>query len=251
VPGRGRCETAARPQKESAISSIERTVFQKAAKFFTNTPKVAAHVPTAGPSRLLSAFYGHRIRVTGDSPLLRQQLADLEAVPDPFHTRVATWMAGHPQGGIDIVDGPVTDVMPELRGVRPRGWPEGLTWDNARGLMDPTTRRVIVGKGARRLTTVHEFGHAVNEADGAFLSDSAEFRRVYDRLTGMNPYFSQPGSAGREETFASGFSAWAQAQYWQGHVRASRIAGELGMSPGQEHYGALLDEYFLSLRNTV
>jgi hypothetical protein len=38
----------------------------------------------------------------------------------------------------------VTEIRTDLKGVRPRGWPAGKTWDTVPGLNDPNSNRVII-----------------------------------------------------------------------------------------------------------
>lgn len=115
----------------------------------------------------------------------------------------------------------VTDLMPELKGQKPRGWPPGSSWDDVDGAYDTTGKRVIVaerqnstkphGNDVAGLTR-HEAGHAVDRLHN--FSSQANFKTAYDRESGAVPapdaqaldYFLQSGDAGREETFAETFS---------------------------------------------
>ena len=115
----------------------------------------------------------------------------------------------------------VTDVMPELAGQKPRGWPPGSTWDDVDGAYDTTGKRIIVAErqnSSKPYTndvaglTRHETGHAVDRLHN--FSDQANFKTVYARESGAVPapdaqaldYFLQSGDAGREETFAETFA---------------------------------------------
>lgn len=115
----------------------------------------------------------------------------------------------------------VTDVMPELAGQKPRGWPPGSTWDDVDGAYDTTGKRVIVaqrqgtnppsGNDVSGLTR-HETGHAVDHLRN--FSHSPDFQTAYDREAGALPkpdaqaldYFLQPGDSGKEEMFAELFA---------------------------------------------
>jgi hypothetical protein len=103
------------------------------------------HGSGSASSPRLSAIYGNRLRISGNGPAVQQHLRDLELLPDSFHNKLLGYFARHRKGGIDLVDGPVTDVMTKLRGVTPRGWPKGMTWDNVPGLQASSTKRVILG----------------------------------------------------------------------------------------------------------
>ncbi len=126
------------------------------------------------------------------------------------------------------------DIRPDLKGVRPRGWPSGLTWEHAEGLHDQTdkavlvteTKKVMYGKGyetSERAAGVlwHEFGHGVDQAYD-FASSTPEFIKAYvtdvSKLSGMDrkalSYYLQEGKAGRQETFAESFG-WIH-----GHIGA-------------------------------
>ena len=94
--------------------------------------------------------------------------------------------------------GPVTEVMPELAGVLPRGWPPGSTWDNVPGVYSGSVKKVVVGtmdKGGKRHVPGpgegpiphgtpnligHEGGHAFDAADGPLKSKNAKFLKARD-----------------------------------------------------------------------
>ena len=102
--------------------------------------------------------------------------------------------------------GPVTESMPELAGVLPRGWPEGSTWDSVPGVYSGKAKKVIVGTmekdGKRHVPEAnegpiphgtpdligHEGGHAFDAADGTLKSKDPKFlkAREQDIATG-NP----------------------------------------------------------------
>jgi hypothetical protein len=107
----------------------------------------------------------------------------------------------------------VTDVMTELKGVAPRGWPPGMTWDSVPGLFDSGGNRVIVatrggkvpptgdGHGSANLV-IHEVGHAIDAAGGG-MSNSADFLQARAKdVAKLSAYETQAGTAGQEETFA-------------------------------------------------
>ncbi|WP_157171048.1 anthrax toxin lethal factor-related metalloendopeptidase [Nocardia araoensis] len=201
-------------------------------------------------STRLSAIYGDRLRISGHGPATKRHLRDLELLPDSFHNKLLGYFASHPEGGIDIIDGPVTDVMTDLRGVTPRGWAPKKIWDRVPGLYDPSKRRVILGRrGGHGCVSLalHETGHAFDAAIG-HASESEKFRKLYDKMDITDPYFAQPGNAGREETFAEGLAAWALNRHMPPESRAKAIADALDISRrNKQTQGALLDSYFSNL----
>ena len=107
--------------------------------------------------------------------------------------------------------GSVTDYLTHLRGVRPRGWPPGATWDTVPGLANGNEVVIAVrdgrvpasgnGHGAYSLV-IHETFHAVDNA-GRSLSSSQAFKDARQAdLAALPPYLQQAGDAGLQETFA-------------------------------------------------
>ncbi|GLY85624.1 hypothetical protein [Actinoallomurus iriomotensis] len=117
-------------------------IFRAAERFFFSSTKALEHShyhpepPGTGfnPVRSfenqnharLSAIYGDRLKIIGNGPAVEGHLRDLELLPDSFHNKLVEHFTGHPEGGIYIIDGPVTEVLTDLRGVSPRGWSEGM-----------------------------------------------------------------------------------------------------------------------------
>ncbi len=116
-----------------------------------------------------------------------------------------------------VCEGSVTDHLTSLKGVAPRGWPPGSTWDNVPGLYNPAGNEVVIatvgqgtdagahvpasgeGHGSYDLV-LHEVGHGL---DKNTLSGSADFTKARTADLGtLSAYESQAGSAGPEETFA-------------------------------------------------
>ncbi len=145
-----------------------------------------------------------------------------------------------------VVSDRVSNVLPHLRGVCPRGWSTGSTWDDATGMFytDRFGRPSVImaeksGEngigGSYRVEGVvrHEVGHAFDRNYGIRMygnvlskmknvcvqafSDSPDFVRAYNndlmsisrlphRQQNNLAYFLQPGSAGRQESFAEIFA---------------------------------------------
>ncbi|GLY90979.1 anthrax toxin lethal factor-related metalloendopeptidase [Actinoallomurus iriomotensis] len=245
---------------------IERSIFRKVAGFFRNSSKTIAHdaarppipgsfVHEAGgtPSTRLFAIYGDRLRITGSGPLVQQYLSDLECLPDSFHNKLLGYFAGHPKGGIDIIDGPVTNLLTDLRGAAPRGWSSGKTWDEVPGALDPSTNRVIIGTEGKHgcvSLALHEAGHAVDAALGRE-SDSVGFQQLHTLMDTKAPYFTQPGAAGREETFAEGLAAWAKNRHLSPDDRAIAIGDALELRGYKQIQGTAFDNYFLDIQHSL
>jgi hypothetical protein len=113
----------------------------------------------------------------------------------------------------------VTDFETSLRGVTPRGWPAGMTWDTVPGTYFQDKRRVVIATidlGGQRVVPTRESGrhgstnltvheslhgfdysgrHAILRDRGFVTARNADFAR-------LGTYERQAGSAGLEETFA-------------------------------------------------
>jgi len=120
---------------------------------------------------------------------------------------------------VKVCRGSVTDYLTELRGVKPRGWPPGMTWDSVPGLQQPAKKEVVIatighaghdahvpktneGHGSANLV-IHETAHGVDFSATPHMSSGAPFNaaRTPD-LAGLTAYETQPGNAGQEESFA-------------------------------------------------
>jgi hypothetical protein len=108
-----------------------------------------------------------------------------------------------------------------LRGVQPRGWPPGSTWDSVPGIFNPASNEVVIaivghgtaagphvplsgeGEGSADLV-VHETSHGLDMGGGSpFLSAGATFLTARNAdLSQLTQYELQPTPAGEEETFA-------------------------------------------------
>ena len=125
-----------------------------------------------------------------------------------------------------MVGGRVTEVLPSLKGVHPRGWPAGSTWDSAEALFNPSGKMIVVCENYRPMgkkvfvktkrveeIVKHESGHAVDALLSQF-SNSPEFIAKYTidvkNISAIKKYdykyFLQKGSAGRSECFAQTFA---------------------------------------------
>jgi uncharacterized protein len=121
--------------------------------------------------------------------------------------------------------GSVTDYRTELKGIRPRGWPPGMTWDDVPGLNHSGRNEIVLATSGslqrstdRRLNNcgsasavIHESLHSIDVMKGDQGSDlyssSEEFiaarnADISEIRTIAMGYLVQEGKAGRQETFA-------------------------------------------------
>jgi hypothetical protein len=151
------------------------------------------------PSKVPSAPVVRAVNRLAELPLIIKQI--LAAGVDAIHVG---------EGGV-----PELDDMSRLRGVP---LPSGrATWDACAGAYGE--KKIIVGSRPSSAPDVmcHEVGHALDDVDrekGRWQSDSAEFRRLYDRCEGslVSDFHRQAGDLGRREFFADAFAAIASRQ---------------------------------------
>lgn len=153
----------------------------------------------------------------GDSALVAMRLAKFSY---PILTRL--WNDGT---RLVACRGSITDYLTELRGVQPRGWPPGSTWDSVPGIFYPSTNEVVIaivghaegnphlpatgeGQGSADMV-IHETTHGV-DGPQFNLSSSQEFIAARNAdLAVLPPYESQPIPAGEQETFAESSAMYA------------------------------------------
>ena len=126
------------------------------------------------------------------------------------------------EANIDVIvgNGSVTDFkqLERLKGVKPRGWPEGSSWDNVAGVDGIPLVAIGTHGLAYKNMVLHEIGHGFDaslatesQISGHQHSHSPVFKELYAELdyTQIHPYFYQGGNAeaGREELFAALFAA--------------------------------------------
>lgn len=117
--------------------------------------------------------------------------------------------------------GSVTDYLASYRGLAPRGWPPGSTWDQVPGFFEPSRNEVVIGTEAssaadetRRVPpfghghgssnmVLHESGHSLDYRGNTISAHDANFKAAYAAdLANLPPYLAQTGGAGPEEAFA-------------------------------------------------
>jgi hypothetical protein len=129
---------------------------------------------------------------------------------------------------VKVTRGNVTNYLTDLKGVHPRDWPEGATWDKVPGTYWAPTKEIVIatedaGGGKRKLPDSdlsssedvfeHESAHALNRTGaGGLMSDEDDFKSAFDKDGDKGKfaqeYYHQRGadgkdsSAGRDEAFA-------------------------------------------------
>ncbi len=140
----------------------------------------------------------------------RTHLYHLSLMPEP----VLEKLADSGLRGVYIGDGalPAHDQLERYRGVRPRGWPEGSTWDTVAGAYDNDGKQIIAGTGeyGSESLALHETGHAIG--DLLSLNDSPELIDHHKRLwINLDPYLRQGGPGahpGRQELLAESVAVY-------------------------------------------
>ena len=141
--------------------------------------------------------------------------------------------------------GSVTDYRTDLKGVQPRGWPPGATWDKVPGANTPDKNEVVIavighgtpagphvpktGEGHGSVNLVaHESSHSIDlHGGGPGPSQSDDFTKARDAdMNKLSDYEKQAGEAGRQETYAESAARHAEGKdqdtphlkkYWDDH----------------------------------
>jgi peptidoglycan hydrolase-like protein with peptidoglycan-binding domain len=160
--------------------------------------------------------------------------ADVDAVAQSMTGLPEKVLDAAKSGDIEVVAcrGSVTDYLTDLKGVRPRGWPPGSTWDIVPGLYNPSTDEVVTAtiegrNGSRRVPAkgeghgsadmvFHELAHGLDDVgalgtgrtanDQAFVSAYEKDRKSMEEHG--ETYLLQEGEAGREEAYAETFARY-------------------------------------------
>jgi phage portal protein BeeE len=147
-----------------------------------------------------------------NSQPVKEALADLSLVKPKLLKDYA-----ESGGRVHLLEGPITDLRPDLSNTHPRGWSAGSTFQQVAGGYDPVRAIAYIGNTAPHGSTsiaLHELGHgmdAILGASGGSPSSRPEFIRAWTTMSGMKshwvaPYYRQGGAAGREETWAEAFA---------------------------------------------
>ena len=139
--------------------------------------------------------------------------------------------------------GSVTDYRTDLKGVHPRGWKPGKTWDNVPGVNNNTRNEVVIavvghdtpagphvpktGEGHGGVNLVaHEATHSIDRGSPS-PSQSDDFRKAREAdMDKLSDYEKQAGEAGPQETYAESAARHAEGRdqntphlkkYWDDH----------------------------------
>lgn len=112
----------------------------------------------------------------------------------------------------------LTDIDPSLKTKDPQGH-AGKSFNDIRGLYRDRTKSIFLNKTADAEVVSHEIGHAYDYAHGR-ITDSKEYMEAYTKdLNKLTPekrnsyqYYTQPGIAGRRESFAALFDSNVRAK---------------------------------------
>jgi uncharacterized Zn-binding protein involved in type VI secretion len=138
----------------------------------------------------------------------------------------------------------VTDYRPDLKGVHPRSWPAGATWDTVPGANSPDRNEVAIavighgtpagahvpatgeGHGCANLV-VHESMHSVDVGRANNPSASPEFNAARNAdISKLSRYETQADPGGQQETYAESAARHAEGtdgntpalqKYWDEH----------------------------------
>ena len=152
---------------------------------------------------------------TGDRADVALVVAELTKMPIAALRRLES-------SGVKVIAcrGSVTDYATDLKGVRPRGWPPGATWDAVPGAHIGGRNAVVIavighGKGTPHVAktgeghgsanlVIHEATHAIDAKLGATRnSSSAAFNKARNKdVAALPAYERQPGAAGKSEAYA-------------------------------------------------
>ncbi|MCX4029164.1 membrane-targeted effector domain-containing toxin [Endozoicomonas sp. SM1973] len=209
-----------------------------------NTNKLGIGSLRAVTSILISPEFAHfqkalsLVELNPNSPVNEQGRVAVAEQLVKYPVEILDLMKAH-KINVVVTNDSITTYYPHLKGVTPRGWPAGKTWDdvpgvgsfnNQRGsviavILDPNGKWVIPpmgqGHGSSNLV-LHETAHAIDriigtESQGENLSKRSSFGQAWQNdYQSLDPYYQQGGTAGLEETFAEGI-----ARYYESAARLS------------------------------
>lgn len=197
-------------------------------EFTANKERLASAVKSIGGNL---ALFGSALTIKDNSwdansgrdfrPRIEQHLVDLADIPAPLIGKFVG--AG---GKVVVGNGSITDLaLPNLAGIRPRGWPEGTTYSNVPGVFEPRISTVVLGNidgrgaGSNPVShfALHEFTHGLDSLTTKIALESGkdDFKALHVAFVNgarghMNDYYIQAGNpqAGLSETFADVGRGW-------------------------------------------
>jgi YMGG-like Gly-zipper len=216
---------AAAGHQEDAVKALDKLAPVVKAAFDTQrsppTPTAEQLKARKEEAKKVTATAGHG--TDADAGLVVDQLAKMPKVLLDALDKNGT--------KVKVCRGSVTDYLTELKGVKPRGWPAGSTWDSVPGLQQPDKKEVVIatvghdkgdahvpktgeGHGSVNLV-IHETAHGVDYASSPHVSAGEPFNTARNPDKGaLDAYESQPGTAGQEETFAESCARFYSNDPW-------------------------------------
>jgi hypothetical protein len=160
--------------------------------------------------------------------------SDVDLVVAELGKMPVTALRAMEAGGVKVIAcrDSVTDFASDLKGVQPRGWPPGATWDSVPGAYMPDRNAVVIattghgtppgahvpatgeGHGSANLV-IHESAHAVDSNVSPSLnSGSPAFNaaRASD-VSALPSYETQAGAAGQSESYAESAARYYGGSY--------------------------------------
>ena len=218
--GRGKTTQGREPEEQrQAVRALAGRTRQRAlpeGRPISEAPKVrgdgADYVAKEYPR--LASDMGTTLRVDRAGTVRQQEIVDdlvheMSHVPSELIYKIKD--KGLKEVHIGIGAMPDLDDNSRFKGIRPRGWPPGETWDIVPGAYGHET--VVAGATGRHGSDsliLHEFGHSVGDLLDA--ENSVEFYELHARGISSNQiykkYYKQEGIAGRQEWFAETFAQY-------------------------------------------
>jgi len=169
-----------------------------------------------------------KLPITVASPVSDSFKAKVQSVVDRMPPKVVDAISK--SGNQIVLSERLTDSMPHLKGVVPRGWVGDDTWDCAEGLYDESRKRVVLSETSKaigrdefvisprhRYTVSHECGHALDKSVAGYYSQDDDFIDAWQEDIANMPsvpkkwlnYFTinVDDHSARVESFAEAFAA--------------------------------------------
>jgi Pro-Pro endopeptidase len=212
----------AKPKAEKPPKAAEA---EKAPKPSEKPPEATAPPDAPGSHATLDAARAwadaHGVSVLKGSPVTLEHLnmVNRQAAKIPPSVMEATRAAGRPiqvLAGRGITDHP---DFAHLKGVTPRGYPAGMTWDDVGGAGGGATIVVankIEQSGSLNLVLhehAHTYDYVMAKKSGARPSDSPEWRRAHEQGQWSDAYLANHPEEGYAESFARYFGGKASRSF--------------------------------------